>query len=368
MASSIIRCGQKPPGSHPVVATGMPPVRKKSGSAGGGLRPYYFLVGEEDYLRRQEMHAIARRLDVAAGSWEALEGEGATAARILEAVRTPQLDLFAAGEGSGRLVVVKEAEKIPQGEYALLGDYFSDPGTAQACLIFFIRKPHKSWKAPSGVSASSVIGCSPYKAQQLRSWIHAEASRRSVALAPGAVEDLLDAAGTDMMAISSELDKFAAYLGGSGSISAEEVRELTGRSGSADIYALTRHIVGGNAGAALALVRRLLEGKEKPLSILGLMVGSFRRLWLGSEAFERTRSAAESCAAAGIKWYQEQFIEQVRRFPLSRVAPVVDRLFEASLAMKGGERSPGLALERLVIDLSLMLRIPRSGGQGESRG
>jgi len=345
----------------------MPPIKKKGG-AGGGIRPYYFLVGEEGYLHEREVQAIARRLNLSPGSWETLEGEGASAARILEAVRTPQLDLFASDAGSGRLLLVREAEKMPAGEYALLGDFFSDPGSPPTCLIFSVRKPQKGWKAPPGVSSAAIVGCSSYKPQPLRSWIHAEASRRSIALAPGAVEDLLNAAGADMLAISTELDKFAAYLGGSGSISAEEVRELTGRSGSADIYALTRHIVGGNTGAALALARRLLEGKEKPLSVLGMMVGSFRRLWLGSEAFVSSRSAAAACEAAGIRWFQDQFIDQVKRFPPERVAAVFDRLFAASLAMKGGEKSPGLALERLVIDLSEILKNPRSGGQGESRG
>jgi DNA polymerase-3 subunit delta len=339
--------------------------KKKSGSSAGGLRPYYFLVGEEDYLHGQEIHKIARRLGVDAGSWENLEGEGATAARILEAVRTDQLDLFAAGEGSGRMVVVRGAEKIIPSEYALLKDFFSHPGTPPSCLIFSVRKPPKGWKAPPGVSSSAVISCSPYKAQPLRSWIHAEAARRSIALAPGAVEDLLDAAGVSMLALSTELDKFAAYRGGSGSLSAEEVRELTGRSGSADIYALSRHIVAGKEAAALALARRLLEDKEAPLKILGNLVGSFRRLWLGSEAFEKTRSTADACAAAGVNWYQDQFIEQVRRFHPSRVAEVFDRLFAASLAMKGEEKSPGLALERLVIDLAEILKSPRAPGRGE---
>lgn len=341
----------------------MPPLNRKSRPAAGSLRPYYFLVGEEDYLRRQELHRIAGRLG--AGAWETLEGEGATAAGILELVHTDRLALFTTDGGGGRMVVVREAEKIIPGEYARLGEFFSHPGNPPACLVFSVRKPPKGWKAPPGVPSSAVIACAPYKPQPLRSWIHAEASRRSIALAPGAVDDLLDAAGADMTAISAELDKFAAYLGGSGSLSAEEVRELTGRSGTADIYALDRHILAGNPGPALVLTRRLLQDREAPLKIHANLVGSFRRLWLGREAFERTRSEEAACAAAGIRWYQDRFLEQVRRFPLSRVVPVFDRLFEASFRLKGGDKSPDLALERLVIELAELLRKPRAPARGD---
>ena len=340
----------------------MSPVIRRGGSSSKGFLPYYFLVGEEPYLRRREIRALAARLSGSPSPppWEILEGESASAGRILEAVRTPPLDLFAAARetrAGRRLVVVEGAEKVPPREYGFLREYFADPSPL-ACLVFAVHRPYKEWKPPAGVPPAAVIRCSPFSGERLRSWILEEARRRGLSLPAEAMEELLDSAGGNMLAISGELDKFSVYRGGPGDLTSEEVRELTGRSGNADIFALIRHIVTGDAERARALTRRLLEAGDHPLKVLSSLTGSFRRLWRGREVWEGSRSSADACTAAGIKWYREVFIDQVRRFRLDRIPGVFGRLFAASLAMKGEEKSPALALERLVIDLADLFSPP----------
>ncbi len=320
-------------------------------------QPVYCLVGEDWYRKSELLSEIKSRLltgDNASLNYEYLLAGEVAAARILDAVRTPAWDLFSSGGGGklpSRLVVVEGAEVFPDGEWQKLEEYFSAPDP-DSCLVFLVNKLPGKWKEKKYLPDRYLVSYSPLKGKQLVKWIGGEASRRGLRLTPKQLDQCAIAAGNDPGAIAAGLEKLAIYRGRGGSVPDRELRELIGFGQEGTVFNLTELAAAGKAGEALALLNRLLDEGEKPLKLLSLISGSVRKLWLGVDAYGRTKNTGAALEAAGVRFYREQFIRQVKSLGGGRIAYWYRRLVETDWAVKGGEKDPRLALERLMVDLS----------------
>jgi len=331
------------------------------------LLPVYCLVGEDGCRRRRFLTELKRRLlsgDDNSLNYEYLLGEEADAARILDSARTPAWDLFSSGGGPGRparLVVVDGAESLSAEQWRKMKDYLADPDPA-ACLVFLVDKPPKEWKGKKYLPPRYVVGFSPLTGKRLRDWIAAEADRCGLKLSRQQIEQCSLAAGKDLGEIAGGLERLALYKGGGGKVSDREVREVIGAGREGSVFDLTELAAARKAREALALLNRLLDEGDAPLRIFSLIAGSVRKLWLGVDAWERTGNTGQALAAAGVRYYREQFIRQVRQLSPARMAFWYRRLVETDWALKGGEKNERLTLERLLIDLAGAGRSARADG------
>ncbi|MDP8235470.1 MAG: DNA polymerase III subunit delta [Candidatus Erginobacter occultus] len=321
------------------------------------LLPVYCLVGEDGYRQREFFSDLKRRLlsgDDNSLNYEYFPPGEADPARVLDAARTPAWDLFSAGTGVGRsarLVVVDGAESFSAEQWRKLKDYFDDPDPA-SCLVFLVNKPQKEWKGKKYLPGKYLVNFSPLRKDKLSAWINREASRRGLTLSRGQVEQCALAAGNDLGALAGGLERLAIYQGGKGRVTDQAVRDLVGVGEEGSVFDLTEMAAGRRAGEALAILNRLLDEGEAPLRIFALVTGSVRKLWLGVDAWERTKDPQTVLEAAGVRYYREQFLRQVKKLSSPRIAFWYRRLVETDWALKGGEKDPRLALERLLIDLA----------------
>lgn len=321
------------------------------------LQPVYCLVGEDWYRKHGFLAEIKDRLfsgEDNSLNYEYLLAGEIDAARVLDAVRTPAWDLFstgAAGAGPSRLVVVDGAEAFSPAEWRKMEEYFSAPDP-DSCLVFLVNKPSREWKEKKLIPARYQVNYSPLKGKQARKWVGEEAARRGLRLSPKQLDQCALVAGNDPGAIAAGLERLLIYKGREGTVTDRELRELIGVGQEGTVFNLTELAAAGKAGEALALLNRLLDEGEAPLKLLSLISGSVRKLWLGVDAYARTKDAGAALEAAGVRFYREQFIRQVKSLMGGRIAYWYRRLVETDWALKGGEKDPRLALERLLIDLS----------------
>ncbi len=321
------------------------------------LQPVYCLVGEDWYRKREYLAEIKDILlsgDDNSLNYEYLLAGEVDAARVLDAVRTPAWDLFSAapaGGGPSRLVVVDGAEDFPAGEWRKMEDYFAGPEPG-SCLVFLVNKASPEWKQKKLLPSGYQKNFSPLKGKQLRKWVGEEAARHGLRLSPKQLDRCAIAAGNDPGAIVSGLERLAIYKDGESAVTDRELRELIGVGQEGTVFNLTELAAAGKAGEALALLNRLLDEGEAPVKLLALISSSVRKLWLGVDAYGRSKDAGAALEAAGVRFYREQFIRQVRSLGGGRIACWYRRLVETDWAVKGGEKDPRLALERLLVDLS----------------
>lgn len=321
------------------------------------LLPVYCLVGEDGYRQRQYLAELKSRLlagDDNSLNYDYLLAEEVDPARVLDAARTPAWDLFSAGDGEGRsarLIVVDGAESFSAVQWRKLKDYLSDPNPA-SCLVFLVAKSKREWKGSKYCPAKYQISFAPLRKDQLLRWISQEASRRGITLSGRQVEQCALAAGEDLGELANSLERLALYKGGEGQVSDREFQELIGAGQEGSIFDLTELAATRKVGEALSLLNHLLDEGEVPLRIFSLITSSVRKLWLGADAWERTKDPRAALEAAGVRFYQEQFLRQVRKISRDRMAFWYGRLVETDWALKGGEKDERLALERLLIDLA----------------
>ena len=332
---------------------------RPAGRNGVRIEPLYFLLVEEDLQAERFLEGLKRAIvppEWGPVGWERLSAAASSLPEILGAVRTPALFARPRVEGESaspdKLVVVEEAEKLPPSGWKELASSLREP-LPGLCLAFVFRpeRPRK-WSPPLENTAAVVKKFFRLRGGKLEEWLDAEARGLELVLSREARAELIGLFGDDLRSLRRELEKLGLYLGGGGKAGSEEVRAVAGAAGEGSVFDLIDRIFSRRPDQALSLLRGHLRAGEAPLKILNLMARKVNELWLGREEWERTRSTEQACRAAKVAYYRPQFMRLVEKTPLASIPFMLRRLLEADLALKGGEKNPGLALERLVLDLA----------------
>lgn len=113
--------------------------------------------------------------------------------------------------------------------------------------------------------------------QDLPEFVQMLAEQVGIRLTQDAVNELIERVGNDARQLASELEKLALVVGGDGRVTADMVRELV-PSLAMDVFTLVNAVTKGDAATALKVLNDLLQRREPPMKILGLLARQFRFL------------------------------------------------------------------------------------------
>jgi len=322
------------------------------------VKPLYALTGEDVYLKLRLLDELKEAIlssDGAPLNYEYFLGDEVNAAKILDAARTASWGIFSVSTAKAklinRLVVIDQAENIPLPDWKIMREYFSDPEPG-TCLVFLVNRKKKGWAPLEYFSKKYIRDFSPLKAKGLLNWARSEARRKNISIPDDVLEEIITAVGEHPGSIAGELEKLYLFKGRGGDITSDDVREMVGTGQREKIFDLAGLIVMKKTAVALELLHTLLDEGEPPLKILALMIRVFRQLWLGIDARENNADDQAVCRAAGIRYHQNDFMDQIDRLSPGDIPDIYRRLVDADEALKGGEKLHSLVLERLVIKLS----------------
>jgi DNA polymerase-3 subunit delta len=322
-----------------------------------GVGPLYALVGEEDYLRDQALGNLrAATLDDPTDPFncDVVYGDEATADDILTCALAPPV--FA----RRRLVVVRQAERLPARESERLLDYLQHP-CESATVVFVAAKLDGRLKfSQSLAQASTMVNCNPPWESQLGPWVSLEATRLGVVLDASATAALKEVAGESLYAMRAELEKLAAYVPPGRKADASDVAALRGKEPGASAFDLAEAIANGHRARALWILARTIEAGEPPLKTLGALVWQYRRIWkckeqlrLGRRDGEVTRMLRMDLAAA--RRFVGMFSDEDLRAAWRRFA-------ETDGLLKGGSAGAGVR----IMEALLLALCDRQGNAGSS--
>ena len=183
----------------------------------------------------------------------------------------------------------------------------------------------------------SISYFAPPRAREVRAWLDQAIAGRGLRLGRGSVEHLLQAAGSDLGALSSELDKLRAYAAGR-PLTADEVGRAVAGDEPPELYGVLEHLIGQAPGSGAAILDELLADGRSSQHLLSILAGQLRDLIL-AQAYMRVRGNAIGLAAELRipDWRAERLARQATSIPPALAIAWLRRLHDADRQIKNGE-------------------------------
>ena len=318
----------------------------------GHIQPLYLFIGEEQYLQQQGLRLLQETIDesirvfnVSTFTIGSDNGSGikTTAATAIDAAN--QMPMIS----PRRLVIIRDFDKIKEDEQELVLSYLKRPSPTTT-VVFQSVAPDKRRKLTTALVKSCVVITFELldRGAAMR-WAEKRLKESGCSIERGALQSLIDLAGTGLTRLSNELDKLSSYADG-GSIEIDAVHQLVPRSSEHNNWELWDAINSQNRKLALKLTKHLLDDNDA-LPILGSLASLYRRLLTGKELIERGASTQEVKRATG-QW-SDSFFSRLRRGSRAEIVRGLKRIAEVDNAIKNSEGTPRLQLEYLIVELIL---------------
>lgn len=232
--------------------------------------PVYLLYGAEDVLKDE---AVRMLVDAAVGSSRDFNLDvryalDLTPESFNALVNTPPM------LAERRAVVVRGVEQLGKRKSKLRDEvvrYLATPNPTTLLVLVVAAGEEPDAEI---LGASTAVELVALAAERVPRWLQHRAATLGLTLAEDAVELLLKAVGTDLSALSRELEKLASLTAGTGrAASAEDVTNLVGVRRGETIHDLVEAALERRAARAAQLVEPVLEqagmSGVKILSLLG---------------------------------------------------------------------------------------------------
>ena len=281
-------------------------------------QPLLLIHGEEPYL----VDAAYRRWR---GERGAAEVEVFDSPAKLEGFRSSiaEVPLF----DPERVVVLRNPSQLTgavrggEGAQALADALGLRAPTTAVCLVSTNTVPPSN-PVLSAVSASggSIVHFPRLKGRDLREWLQRSARDRGLRLDNAAFDHLLTTVGSDLGALSSELDKLVAFAAGK-PVRFSDVRRLAAGDGQTEVWAVLEGILGPEPGRGAAAADALIADGGSTQYLLATLAGQIRELlWAKALLHERHASAAVIASELRLPpWRADRLVRNARELP-GRVA------------------------------------------------
>lgn len=317
------------------------------------IRPVYTVFGDDSYLIRESIAAIARTVlpeeDLEAGM-SRFTGATTTLASVLDEVST--LPFFS----RRRLVVVDEADTFVTKHRKDLEAYVGAPSRSGSLLLQVKQWPATTRLAQLVEKAGLAINASAPRESELASWvIELARSRFGTRLAADGAKLLVELVGPEAGLLAAEVEKLAVYAGESKKIERDDITKLVGGGRVEKIWSVLDAATTGKGSVALEQLENILGDGEHPVGLLAAMSTSLLKVHHAGRLRTARLDHEEACRAANINY--RSAIEQTRRqhahLGPKRVDQLPAMLLQVDLDLKGGSSlDPRTILEIFLTRLS----------------
>jgi DNA polymerase-3 subunit delta len=358
-------------------ATGRFVAEIEAAAAGKGpLRPGYVLVGDEIFLHDRCRAMVLKAFvpqELKDFCLSDLDLATTSIFEVLDRAQTPSL------MAPFQVIFVRNVRQLytrgaKKEEFAALARYFRSPNP-QALLLFvadFVSIPADARRMEMDDKnrferLTETLGehCGMVELARVNEddamrWAIATALEAETRLEPDAARQLVDALGSDMMLVASELEKLLLYTLGKGRITLGDVETMVLGAKQRSLYELTDAISSRESARALALLHGLLNssdaGEDAAIGHLYMLARTFRQMLVILEKNVRDSRAIWQALWQGFRmppFAADDLIRQARRYKSRRELTRALRLIaRADLELRSSPPDKRLVLERLVYELA----------------
>lgn len=322
----------------------------------GRIAPLYLFEGTERYLRDQALKALTEAAVEASVRDFNYASISVTQGNLDEAIGLArQFPMIAAR----RMVVVTGFEAInDEKQLEALKDYLRAPSDTTA-LVFLSdgldnrRNISTMLRKTCEVLAFDTLDERDAAPQWVRDYIN----RTGAFIEPAAAAYLVGMVGGNLLRLSTELDKLAAYVGEKGRIGRQEIDELVLYTREHSNFELTDAILEGDRKRALNLLDRIYtNASESPqslsLMILGAIASNYRKMLGAKELMQQNAPNSEVAKIVGMSpFVVTKFNERVRKVETTQILRGIEKIAKVDVALKTSLATPRSQLELLICEL-----------------
>jgi len=190
-------------------------------------------------------------------------------------------------------------------------------------------------------------------ARDMPNWIRGLAQKLGVSIDPRAITTLAETIGSDTRVLDSELRKLALYRSG-GTITHDDVNELVSYAREASIFAAVDAVMEGRAGVALRMIQQITAAGRPAVYVITMIARQVRLLLLAKDLKAQRVPPQEMGSRMSLSGFPlTKTLEQEGLFSMERLKLIHRKLLEADLAIKTGTADEQMALDMLIVEISL---------------
>jgi DNA polymerase III delta subunit len=326
----------------------------------GRIDPLYLFVGEEDWLHRQALDLLYDSVDAGTREFNIAVfamggdsiGSGSSSGKSSAATAIDMADMLPM-ISKRRVVVIRDFEKIKEGELDLVLEYLKRPAST-ASVVFQTASLDQRRKITAALlQTCTVVSLDHPSDGEAVHWAEDYFKQRRCRIDRPALNRLVELIGPSMSRLANEMDKLITCSGG-GPIAAEMVNSLVPRVRSHTSWELWDALIARDGKKAMKLALRLLDDGAEPVVMLGTLASLYRRMLIAQELISRGADSQEIVKATG--QYGEKagrFNARVRSTPRGEIVHAISRIARADDDLKNSVASPRLQIEYLVAELTL---------------
>ncbi len=313
----------------------------------GNFKQFYLLYGSESYLKKLYKDKLKTAIlqDGNEMNFSYFEGKDPDLKEIIAVAQT--LPFFS----ERRLIIIENSGLFKsQSEMA---DKLKD--LPQSTYMIFVEeetdKRNKLFKQIKDIGTVSEMNGLDEK--NLKLFVGSLLNQEGKRISEQTVTYLLDRCGSDMTNLKSEIDKLVSYSYGRDSISVEDIDAVVTTQLTGKIFQMIDAIGSKQQVKALDLYYDLLALREKPMSILYLIIRHFNILLQVKELTGRGHSSSVISEKTGVPPFAAaKYISQSKNFTRKGLMEALEFGTDAEEQVKTGRLSEKIGVELFIINFS----------------
>ncbi len=274
---------------------------------------------------------------------DVFDGETADADAVVAAANTMPF------MSERRLVIVRGSDKMHTGALNVLASYVEDPSPGTV-LVLVASKVDKRTRLYRSVEACGQV--SEYAAPKRAEYPSIAADMfeaLGVRVTREGADALVEAVGTDLARLSSEVDKIAAYIGPETALGREDILEVVSKTAAVFPWALNDAIGTRDVEACLRIESALLNQGETVYRLNAMAVRHIRNM-LAVKALQARGMSQQAVATSArlAPWQVRNLVRQADRFDAAELIEALRSAARSEAEMKTSPVEPGLVFERWI--------------------
>ncbi len=313
----------------------------------GNFKPFYLLYGSEDYLKKLYRDKLKKAIlgDGDDMNYSYFEGKSIDLRNVSEITQT--LPFFS----DKRLLIIENSGLFKsQSEMSELLKHTPD----SSILIFIeseVDKRNKLYKLIKEMGVISEMNGLDDKNLKLFAASLLEQNGRRIT--ENTISYFLDKTGPDMENIRNEVEKLVGYTMGKELVTIEDIDAVVTIQITGKIFQMIDAIAAKQQNKALALYYDLLALREKPMSILFLMVRHLNILLQVKNLLALSRSSASISETVGIPPFAaSKYIAQSKNFTTKGLIQALELCIDVEEQVKTGRLVEKIGVEMLIVSFS----------------
>ena len=307
----------------------------------------YLLYGQEDYLKKlyrdKLRNAIIAPDDTMNYSY--FEGKDLNINEVMSIADT--VPFFS----DRRLIIIENSGLFKmQNDFA---DYINTlPDTS--FLVFVEQEVDKRNRLYKAVQKKGLaIEMNGMAEKDIKLWIATYLQKNGKKMTEQNISYLIQKVGADMKNLQNEMEKIICYAMEESIISKQDIDEVCVTLTEGKIFQMIDAIGMKNQDEALNLYYDLIAVREKPMSILFLIMRHFNILHQIKELNHMGASRGDMASKIGIPPFTvKKYIGQTKNFKLSEIKKNISRCVEVEQGVKTGLLLDQIGVELLIVEFS----------------